>query len=160
MASFLHTGPSQRSLRRRLDAAPKIAKYAVGAAPALATSVVVFAVLDSFRIRSGIDCVAAFAAGALPNWLLNREWAWKINTWTERMREMAGYAVIAVLVWAASTWATGHTQNWATAHVSAGDGHRVILTTAAYVIVQAIFFPIKFQFFETWVFPPPSRTAS
>jgi hypothetical protein len=52
----------------------KITRCAVRSLPALVTSVVVFGILDWLGIRTGIDCAAAFAAGAVPNWRLNRDW--------------------------------------------------------------------------------------
>ena len=64
---------------------------------------------------------------------------------------------ISVIVWAASTWATGNTQNWAHNNVPAGSGLRVIITTAAYVFVQAVFFVVKFVIYDKWVFAGKSR---
>jgi putative flippase GtrA len=137
--------------------AAKITKYAVGSVVALTTSVVVFAVMDWVGIRTGIDSAAAFVAGAIPNWILNRKWAWKMEGRVEWMREIVAYTIISVLVWAASTWATGNTQNWTTHHIAPGDGLRVIVTTAAYVFVQAVFFVIKFVIYDKWVFAGRSR---
>jgi hypothetical protein len=73
------------------------------------------------------------------------------------MREIVAYTIISVLVWAASTWATGNTQNWTTHHIAPGNGLRVIVTTAAYVFVQAVFFVIKFVIYDKWVFAGRSR---
>ena len=52
---------------------------------------------------------------------------------------------------------SGHTQNWARAHVASGTGLRVIITTAAYVFVQAVFFGVKFVIYDKWVFAGQSR---
>jgi putative flippase GtrA len=160
MASSLYTRVSQHALLRRLTStawAAKITKYAVGSVVALATSVVVFAVMDWLHIRTGIDSAAAFIAGAIPNWILNRRWAWRMEGRVEWMREIVAYMIISVLVWAASTWATGNTQDWARGHIAAGTGLRVIVTTAAYVLVQAVFFVIKFVIYDKWVFAGRSR---
>ena len=141
-------------LRRftRSAGAVKITKYAIGSVVALGTSVIVFAVMDWLGIRTGIDSAAAFVAGAIPNWVLNRKWAWKMEGRIEWMREIVAYTIISVLVWAASTWATGNTQNWARRHIAAGSGFQVIVTTAAYVVVQAVFFVVKFVIYDKWVF--------
>jgi putative flippase GtrA len=137
----------------------KITKYAVRSLPALMTSVIVFAVLDWLGIRPGIDCAAAFAAGAVPNWRLNRDWAWPgVESRGAWARETAVFTGIAVLAWGCSTWATGHTQNWAQAHLRAGDLHRVLLSTASYAAVQAVFFAIKF--FDRWVVRSTSTNAA
>jgi hypothetical protein len=75
----------------------------------------------------------------------------------EFLREIFAYTVISVIVWAASTWATGNTQNWAHHHVAPGSGLQVIITTAAYVLVQAVFFVVKFVIYDKWVFSGRSR---
>jgi putative flippase GtrA len=148
--------PLAQRLSRSAFAA-KLTKYAIGSVVALATSVIVFAVMDWLGIRTGIDSAAAFVAGAIPNWILNRKWAWKMEGRAEFMREIFAYTVISVLVWAASTWATGNTQNWTEKHVAAGSGLRVIITTGAYVFVQAVFFVLKFVIYDKWVFAGQSR---
>ncbi len=145
---------------RRLRSSPsiaKITKYTIGSVVALTTSVIVFAIMDWLRIRTGIDSAAAFAAGAIPNWVLNRKWAWKMEGRAEFLREILAYTVISVIVWAASTWATGNTQNWARHHIAPGSGLQVIATTAAYVFVQAVFFAVKFVIYDKWVFAGKSR---
>ena len=137
--------------------AAKMTKYAIGSVVALTTSVIVFAVMDWMGVRTGISSAAAFVAGAIPNWILNRKWAWKLEGRAEFLREIFAYTVISVLVWAASTWATGNTQNWANDHFAAGSGLRVLFTTAAYVFVQAVFFIVKFVIYDKWVFAGQSR---
>jgi len=146
---------AQRFMRTAFAA--KLTKYAIGSVVALATSVVVFAVMDWMGIRTGICSAAAFVAGAIPNWILNRKWAWRLEGRAEFMREIFAYTVISVLVWAASTWATGNTQNWANSTFPAGSGLRVLFTTSAYVLVQAVFFMVKFVIYDKWVFAGQSR---
>jgi putative flippase GtrA len=113
--------------------------------------------MDWMGVRTGIDSAAAFVAGAIPNWVLNRRWAWKMEGRAEFMREIFAYTVISVLVWAASTWATGNTQDWASNNIPSGSGLRVIVTTGAYVFVQAVFFLVKFVIYDKWVFAGRSR---
>ena len=160
MFSTFYARLAAHPLGQRLARTPgvaKLTKYAIGSVVALATSVVVFAVMDWLGIRTGIDSAVAFIAGAIPNWVLNRRWAWKMEGRVEFLREILAYTVISVLVWAASTWTTGHTQNWAHAHIPAGTGLPVIITTAAYVFVQAVFFGVKFVIYDKWVFGGKSR---
>jgi putative flippase GtrA len=160
VVSDLYARAAAHPLARRFSRSPfaaKLTKYAIGSVVALVTSVIVFAVMDWMGVRTGIDSAAAFVAGAIPNWILNRKWAWKMEGRAEFMREILAYTVISVLVWAASTWATGNTQNWATKHIAAGNGLRVIVTTGAYVFVQAVFFVLKFVIYDKWVFAGQSR---
>jgi putative flippase GtrA len=158
--SSLYAWAAEHPLSRRFSRSPlsaKVTKYAIGSAVALTTSVIVFGVMDWLGIRTGIDSAAAFIAGAIPNWILNRKWAWKMEGRAEFVREILAYTAISVLVWAASTWMTGHTQNWAKDHIAPGNGLRVIITTAAYVFVQAVFFGVKFVIYDKWVFAGRSR---
>ena len=160
MVSDLYRRAAAHPVARRFSRSPfaaKLTKYAIGSVVALVTSVIVFAVMDWMGIRTGIDSAAAFVAGAIPNWVLNRKWAWKMEGRAEFLREIFAYTVVSVLVWAASTWATGNTQNWAHKHVAPGSGLQVIITTAAYVFVQAVFFVIKFVIYDKWVFAGQSR---
>jgi putative flippase GtrA len=151
-----------RFVRRftRSAGAVKITKYAIGSVVALVTSVIVFAICDWAGQRTGISSALAFIAGAIPNWILNRRWAWKMDGRVEWMREIVAYTIISVLVWAASTWATGHTKTWATHHLTAGSGLRIIVTTGAYVAVQAVFFVVKYVIYDKWVFGGRSRVRA
>jgi putative flippase GtrA len=160
MVSELYTRLCALPLVRRFARSPfaaKLTKYAIGSVVALTTSVIVFALMDWLGVRTGIDAAAAFVAGAIPNWVLNRRWAWKMEGRAEFLREIFAYTVISVIVWAASTWATGNTQNWAKHHFAAGSGLQVLVTTAAYVLVQAVFFIVKFVIYDKWVFAGHSR---
>ena len=163
MSPSVYDRLSQHALARRLTRTPwaaKLTKYALGSLVALLSSIIVFAVMDWLGIRTGLDSAGAFIAGAIPNWLLNRKWAWQMDGRVEWMREIVAYSVISILVWAASTWTTGHTQNWAHQHVRPGDGLQVLITTAAYVFVQAVFFVVKFVIYDKWVFAGESRVRA
>jgi putative flippase GtrA len=126
----------------------------------LVTSAIVFAAMDWLGIRPGLDAAAAFAAGAVPNWWLNREWVWPDEHPGAWAHDIVAYTAIAVLIWGVSTWATGHTQNWATVHVGPGSLDRVLLGTAAYVGVQAAFFTVKCLIYDNWVFRPTRACMS
>jgi putative flippase GtrA len=153
--------PSDVYTRVRTSAyAGKVTRYAIGSVVALTTSIVVFAVMDWLGIHTAIDSAAAFVAGAIPNWVLNRKWAWKMEDRADFMREIVAYIVISVAVWAASSWATGWTQGWVDRHIAPGNGLRVILVTGAYVVVQAVFFVAKFVIYDKWVFAGRSRVRA
>jgi putative flippase GtrA len=137
--------------------ATKVTKYAIGSVLALATSVVVFALLYVIGLNTTLCSVGAFLAGAIPNWILNRRWAWGMRGRVEWMREIVGYTVISVLALVASSAATGWTQHHLVPSIAPGHGLRVILVTAAYVLVQAILFAAKFVVYEHWVFAGRSR---
>ncbi len=133
---------------------------------ALATSVVVFALLYWMGDHdTTVDSVAAFVAGAIPNWILNRRWAWGVRGQVSWAREIVGYVVVSLIALAASSAGTGWVQSWVThrggiLYVTPGTGLRVILVTGAYVAVQAILFAAKFFIYEHWVFAGRSRVRA
>ncbi len=134
----------------------KITRYAIGSVVALLTSIVVFAIMYVLGINTTICSIGAFVAGAVPNWILNRRWAWKIRGQVSIMREIIGYIAVSVAVLAMSSAATGWTSSEVQA-IPAHHGFRVILVTAAYVAVQAFFFGVKYLVYEHWVFAGRSR---
>jgi putative flippase GtrA len=123
--------------------------------------VIVFALLYwSGEHNTTVDSVAAFVAGAIPNWVLNRRWAWGVRGRVSWAREIVGYVVVSLIALVASSAGTGWTQSWVTDHVAPGTGLRVILVTGAYVAVQAILFAGKFFVYEHWVFSGRSRVRA
>ncbi len=139
--------------------AAKVTKYAIGSVIALGTSVVVFALMYvALGGRHTTICsIGAFVAGAVPNWVLNRRWAWKIKGEVEFLREIVAYIAISGVVLVASSLGTGAMQSWVKVHVTPHHGIRVILVTGAYVFVQAVLFVAKFLIYEKWVFAGRSR---
>jgi len=140
--------------------AGKVTRYAIGSVIALVTSIVVFALL--YVIGAGHDpsttvcSIAAFVAGAVPNWILNRRWAWQISGQVAFLREIVGYVVVSLLALVSSSVATGWTQSQVQG-IPAHHGLRVLIVTASYVAVQAILFVAKFVVYEHWVFSGRSR---
>jgi putative flippase GtrA len=124
---------------------------------ALATSVVVFALLDWQGASTTWCSVLAFIAGAIPNWILNRKWAWQMEGKLHFGREIVGYIGVSLIALAMSSEATGFTQGHIATHFAKGTGLRVIIVTSAYVAVQAVLFVLKFLVYEHWVFAGRSR---
>jgi putative flippase GtrA len=141
----------------------KIMRYAIGSVIALGTSVVVFALLYWVGVHdTTIDSIAAFLAGAIPNWVLNRRWAWARTDRIDVVREVVGYTIVSVIALVASSAGTGWMQRLVThrghlLYVAPGTGLRIILVTAAYVLVQALLFAAKFVVYDRWVFTGRSR---
>lgn len=147
----------------RLRSSPLVARatrYTVGSVFALATSVVVFALLYWAGVGTTADSISAFVAGAIPNWILNRRWAWGMRGRVNWGREIFGYVVISAIALVASSAGTAAAQHWVLHHVATGYGLRVILVTGAYVVVQAILFAAKFVVYEHWVFAGRSRVRA
>jgi len=134
----------------------KITRYALGSVVALLTSIVVFALLYVAGVGTTADSICAFVAGAVPNWILNRRWAWRLRGRVAIGREVVGYIVVSVLALVLSSLATGFTNHLVRA-IPAHHGIRVALVTLSYVLVQGVLFAAKFIAYEHWVFYGRSR---
>ncbi len=136
----------------------KVTRYAIGSVIALATSVVVFALLLGAGLGTTACSVAAFVAGAIPNWVLNRRWAWERGEHRlDVVREVLGYLAVSLIALAASSLGTGATHAWVVRHVRAGSTARVLVVTGSYVAIQALLFLAKFLVYDRWVFSGESR---
>ena len=139
--------------------AGRATRYTIGSVIALATSIVVFAGLYVVGVGTTACSIAAFLAGAIPNWILNRRWAWRVKGRVSFGREIVGYIAVSVLALVASSAATAWT-NQKVQSIPAHHGLRVILVTASYVAVQGILFVLKFAVYEHWVFAGRSRVRA
>ncbi len=63
--------------------------------------------LYGLGVGTTVDSVVAFIAGAVPNWILNRRWAWGVRGRVAVGREVVGYVAISVLALVASSAAHG-----------------------------------------------------
>lgn len=134
----------------------KITRYALGSLVALLTSVLVFALLYVMGVGTTTDSIVAFFAGAVPNWMLNRRWAWERDGKIEVAREVVGYSIVSLLAVLASSLGTGWAQRQVQG-IPAHHGIRVALVTGAYVLVQALLFVVKYVIYDRWVFAGHSR---
>lgn len=95
--------------------------------------------------------VVAWVAGAVPNYLLNRRWAWSERDRSPVLRELLPYWVItlgtAALAIAATTAADGVVRR------AVGDrGERSFLLGLVYLAAYGLVFVVKFVLFDNWVF--------
>jgi len=134
----------------------KITRYAIGSLIALVTSIIVFALLYVMGLGTTLCSVAAFVAGAIPNWVLNRRWAWQIRGKVAFLREIIGYVLVSLIALVSSSAATGWTQSQVKS-IPPHHGLRVLIVTGSYVAVQAVLFVAKFVVYEHWVFSGRSR---
>ena len=152
-----------RPLYNRLIATPlrgRITRYTIGSIVAAATSAVVFWVAYLLGASPTACSVTAFVAGAIPNWILNRRWAWKVEGRISLGREVVAYVIISLL----SLIATSATTEWTANHVrSMTAGHnfiRAAIVTASYLAVFAVLFVAKFAVYELWIFAGRSRVRA
>jgi putative flippase GtrA len=141
---------------RRSALGTRITRYALGSVVAASVSAIVFALLFVMNVGTTTCSVSAFVAGAIPNWILNRRWAWRRRGRPVFGREVVGYVLTSLVCLAATSWSTA----WTKRHVQgipAHHGFRVILVTASYLAVFAVLFVVKFGLYEFWVFSEHSR---
>jgi putative flippase GtrA len=146
-------------LLRRTPLGSKITRYTLGSVIAAATSAVVFALLYVMGVGTTACSVAAFIAGAIPNWILNRRLAWRVQGRIAFGREVVGYIVVSALTLLASSEATAWTQRQVQS-IPAHHGIRVALVTASYLGVFAILFVARFAVYEMWIFSGRSRVRA
>src|SRR5947209_6045343 len=76
----------------------RFTKYALGSVVAFTTSNIAFAVLYVMNASTTVCSIGGFIAGAIPNWILNRRWAWRRRGRPVFGREIVGYIAISILV--------------------------------------------------------------
>jgi putative flippase GtrA len=141
---------------RRSALGVRITRYTIGSLVAATTSAATFALLYVFGVGTTTCSVIAFVAGAIPNWVLNRRWAWQVKGRIAFGREIFAYVIVSALTLFASSEATAWTQHHVM-HLPAHYGLRVTLVTASYLAVFAVLFGIRFAIYELWIFSGRSR---
>jgi putative flippase GtrA len=130
----------------------RITGYSAGSVVAVILSEIAFAAAYGWG-HSGttLASAAGFVGGAVPNYILNRRWAWRDRRGRSRRSEIALYMAVAVCSFAVSALVT-HWAEGTARHLTAVRGWQVALITAAYLLVSAVFFVVKFVIYETVVF--------
>src|SRR5438045_1789389 len=143
----------RRVLQRR------VARFAVSSMVAAATSAIVFPVLYVLGASTTACSIAAFVAGAVPNWTLNRRWTWKVEGRVAFGREILAYVLVSgttlVILSVVTEWAHDHVQG-----IPAGHGIRAALVTASYFGVLAVLYGVRFLLYHHWLFSGQSRVRA
>lgn len=100
-----------------------------------------------------VASVVAFAAGAVPNYILNRRWAWRRTGRADRIRELLPYAVIVVVTAAAAALMTTAADHWLRDRI---ESHvwQTLLVSATFLGTYGVMFVLKFVLFDRLVFGP------
>jgi putative flippase GtrA len=128
-------------------------------------SEVAFALCYSLGVGTTACSVIAFVAGAIPNWVLNRRWAWQRSGRPSLRREILPYVATSVVGLVASSLATGWTDGQIR-HTVTSPAVRTAAVTAAYLATFAVLFVAKFVLYELVIFaerhgtPPPDADRS
>jgi putative flippase GtrA len=139
---------SRRPVVRRLTG------YSAGSVVAACTGELAFVM--TYGVAGGGTTwasLAGFAGGAIPNYILNRRWAWSDRRGRSRRAEVVLYVSVAVASFAAAAVTT----HWAEAgavRLFPQRGWQTAVIAAAYLAVSGVFFLVKFALYERVVFAP------
>ncbi len=105
--------------------------------------------------------LAGFVGGAVPNYFLNRKWAWQDRRGRSRRQEILLYAAVSLASFLVSIVVTDKAEDLAR-HITHTHNLRVLLVAAAYLAVSGLFFVGKFVAYELIVFTkgPGERAGS
>lgn len=143
---------ARRALTRRLTG------YGAGSLIAATTAELAFvAVYGWAHAGTTWASAAGFVGGAVPNYVLNRRWAWPDRRGRDRRVEAALYAAVAVTSFLTAALTTHWVEAGARSLV-AGGAARTALLAAAYLGVSGVFFVVKFAVYERVVFVPSTRS--
>lgn len=132
-------------------------RYAAGSAVAAGCSEIVL--VGSYALLGlGPQAASALAwlAGAVPNYVLNRRWAWKRRGGAALLRETLPYWAITLGTAVLAIGATSVADGWVRRLVT-DRGERSFLLGAVYLAAYGFVFVAKFALFDRWVFA--GRTA-
>lgn len=140
----------------------KITGYSAGSVVAVVVSEAAFAAtLGWGHTGTGMASLAGFVGGAVPNYILNRRWAWRDHRGRNRRTEIALYMAVSLASFLTS-WVITHYAELGARHLTQSGGGRVALVTLAYLGVSAVFFVVKYVIYDTLVFkkhPVPAGEA-
>lgn len=140
----------------------KVTGYSAGSVIAAFTSEIAFAgSFGALHVGTTLASLIGFVGGAIPNYFLNKRWAWKDQGTRSRRDEILLYALVSIAAFAASAVVTDYAERYART-LTATRGLQVVLVAAAYLAVSGVFFIGKFVAYELVVFTrgPGARKGS
>lgn len=134
--------------------ARRAAGYSAGSVIAAGTSELAFLVVLGW-LHGGTTWASAagFVGGAVPNYILNRRWAWSDRRGRDRRSEILLYALVALTTFVASAVAT-HWAQLGAKQATSSHLWATLLTGLAFLGVSGVFFVLKFALYEWFVFVP------
>lgn len=143
-------------LRRR---ALLVGRYTAGSVIAGVISQVVFVVSYGLGALPVVASVLAFLSGAVPNYLLNRYWAWRRTGRPDPARETAPYAAIVIVTALTAIGITTLADYWVREHIGS-HAWQVALVSGAFLATYGFMFVLKFVLFHKLVFQRVTRTPA
>jgi putative flippase GtrA len=153
LAEFIRKHPWWQWLTRTPFSA-KMTKYALSSVIAFMLSVIAFPLVYwADGGETTVASVVAFFAAAIPNWIMNRRWAWQ-QTGRAPKKQMISYAAVSAMVLVVTAYATGRTNYWVKhdAHIQNHQGLRLLVVEGSFVLITVILFFTKFAIYEFVIF--------
>jgi putative flippase GtrA len=137
--------------RWRTPLAVRLWRYGAGSVVAFVTSaVVLFVCLSWFDWGAITSTVVAFFAGAIPNWVLNRRWAWQRQGREGFAKETTLYVIVSLIALVASSAADKVTA------VETAQLHselaKSVLVTVCYMFTVVVLTGLKYIAYDRLVF--------
>ena len=106
-----------------------------------------------------VASLIAFVAGAVPNYLMNRYWAWQRRDRIGGARELVPYLVIIVSTALLATLITNGADALVRGRI---ESHlaRTVLVSAAFLATYGVMFVLKFVLFDRLIFAGRRRTRA
>jgi len=125
-------------------------RYGAGSVVAFVVSSVAVTVCYSwFGLGAITSSTIAFLAGAVPNWVLNRRWAWEKRGREGVGRETTLYALVTLASWGAYSAVT---KLAALAVAGSGATERDVVVTVSYMGANVVFSALKYVAYDRVVF--------
>jgi putative flippase GtrA len=151
VAEFIRKHPTWRWLTRTPFAA-KMTKYALSSGIAFVLSYVTFALCYALGMGTTLPTILSFFAAAIPNWIMNRRWAWQ-HTGRPPVKQTVAYAAVSAMVLFVTAFTTGRTNHWVKVHhIQQHHGLRELIVSGSFVVVTVILFFTKFAIYEFLIF--------
>lgn len=128
-----------------------VGRYTAASVIAGVISQVVFVTAYGLGALPVVASVLAFVAGAVPNYLLNRQWAWRRTGRSDPAREIAPYAVIVIVTALTAIGVTTLADSWVRANISS-HAWQVTLVSGAFLATYGFMFALKFVLFHKLIF--------
>ncbi|HEY3528444.1 MAG TPA: GtrA family protein [Nocardioides sp.] len=127
---------------------PKLLRYLTGSVVATVCSEVAFVVLYGLLgVGTTWSSVLSWLAGAVPNFWLNRNWAWQRTGRPSLRREVLPYVAIILTTLVLATLLTHLADNWLH-HEAVSSSVRVTLVAAVFLGTYVVVFALRFLLLE------------
>jgi putative flippase GtrA len=143
------SGPSVApATRERHGLVPKLLRYLTGSVVATVCSEVAFVLLYGvLGVGTTWSSVLSWLAGAVPNFWLNRNWAWQRKGRPSLRQEVLPYVAIVVVTLVLATMTTSAVDHWLH-HQGTSASLRVVLVAAVFLSVYVVVFALRFFLLE------------